>query len=188
MIKRNNTQPEKLLLPNLLLIAGSGQNTGKTTLACHILQKFSNDFDLIGLKTSPHFHLPTEGLQPVKITRNYKIYRELNPNTSKDSSRMLRAGALRVYLFMVTDIGLNPCFKWFLKNEYSGMPIVCESTSLAERVESGLTFYLENKNKKGGKSFSGSSSNIIKLHSNEQQLYPEISKMIFLKGKWILSE
>jgi len=42
--------------PNILLVSGNGRNSGKTTLACKIIERFSKDHEITGLKISPHFH------------------------------------------------------------------------------------------------------------------------------------
>lgn len=183
-----STQTNKLFLPGLLLIAGSGQNTGKTTLACRIIQKFSRKTDIIALKTSPHFHPPTVGLQPVMITENYKIYLEENPNTSKDTSRMLRAGAIRVYFCQVADTGLNECFNLFLKNEFSKYPMVCESSGLGNIVKGGVTFYMENPGNNKGPAIPEALYQPKRLIFDGKQFVPEISNLILSEMRWSFRE
>ena len=46
---------------NILLIAGSGQNVGKTTFACQLIQNVQNQKP-IAVKITPHFHKLTPGL------------------------------------------------------------------------------------------------------------------------------
>ncbi len=86
-----------LKLPQLLLIAGNGRDSGKTTLACLIIQKFSPEHQIIALKISPHKHRIAAGGKVICDTENLYIAEETNAGTGKDSSRMLQAGASRSF-------------------------------------------------------------------------------------------
>ena len=97
-----------LKLPQLLLIAGNGRDSGKTTLACLIIQKFSTDHQIIALKISPHKHRIAAGGKVICDTENLYIAEETNPGTGKDSSRMLQAGAGRSF-FICCDGGSIAC-------------------------------------------------------------------------------
>ena len=50
-----------MIIPNLLIIAGTGNKSGKTTLACRMIEQFRNP-GLISVKITPHFHETTPGL------------------------------------------------------------------------------------------------------------------------------
>ncbi len=43
-------------MPNILLIAGTGRNVGKTLLACEIIQQLSKTMAVTAIKTSSHEH------------------------------------------------------------------------------------------------------------------------------------
>ncbi|MBK8884338.1 MAG: hypothetical protein IPN67_18855 [Bacteroidales bacterium] len=53
-----------ITIPNLLLIAGTGTKSGKTTMACKIIRQFS-ELKITAIKITPHFHETTPGLLPV---------------------------------------------------------------------------------------------------------------------------
>jgi len=104
-----------MTISNLLLIAGAGTKSGKTTMACRIIESFP-ELRITAIKITPHFHETTEGLV-VKSERNgYAIYEETNANTSKDTSRMLKSGADKVWFAKVWDDQLFDVFREIMKN------------------------------------------------------------------------
>lgn len=126
-----------MLIPNLLLIAGTGSRTGKTFLACKIIKQFSN-LNITAIKISPHFHETTEGLISKTENKGYAIYEETNSDTSKDTSRMLKAGASKVYFAKVWDDQLYDVFKKIMGYVPSGVPVICESPALRNFAEPGV--------------------------------------------------
>jgi hypothetical protein len=126
-----------MVVPNLLIIAGTGNKSGKTTLACRIIEQFSN-LNLISVKITPHFHETTPGLNLLKEDTGYSVYEETNPETTKDTSRMLKSGALKVFFAKVTDKSIFEAFKQLLDLIPPGTPVICESPALRYYVEPGL--------------------------------------------------
>jgi len=129
---------EKILMPQLLLIAGTGRNTGKTTLVCKIIQKFSPVKSIIALKITPHFH---RNIQSGKILFNEtKLYiaEETDSTTGKDSSLMLKAGAQRSYFAMATDEYLGEVIQNIIRLIPSDALLVCESGGLRDWVVPGV--------------------------------------------------
>jgi hypothetical protein len=124
-------------IPNLLLIAGTGNKSGKTTLACRVIEQF-RDKGIAGIKITPHFHEITPGLVNLSESTGYSIYEETNSDTVKDTSRMLKAGAGRVFFAKVTDNDLIAAFRDILHRIPEGTPIVCESPALRYFAEPGL--------------------------------------------------
>ena len=91
-----------MVVPNLLLIAGTGNKSGKTTLACRIIDQFRHP-EIVAIKITPHFHETTPGLDSYFRKQGYSISEETDTETAKDTSRMLKAGASKVYFAKVTD-------------------------------------------------------------------------------------
>lgn len=115
---------------NVLLIAGSGRNVGKTSLACDVIKKASQKSEVIGLKISPHIHTQHEKTKLILDNDHFSIYQELDPTTDKDSSRMLRAGANKVFYIQSEESYIGKAFQ-LLKNKLDEkIPIVCESGGL----------------------------------------------------------
>lgn len=132
--------------PNLLLIAGTGRNTGKTSLACSIIKKISKKTQLVGLKISPHFHGETEGLIRRYSGEGFNIYEETSKRTGKDSSLMLNAGASRVYYIETEDNHLLLAFEHLQSILDTNIPLVCESPGLGKLIKAGVFIITDHNN------------------------------------------
>lgn len=124
---------------NLIIVAGSGRNVGKTELACRLIEKFSPSSDIYGLKVSAVY--PDEQIYhgahgPADETE--QLIEERRPNLDKDTSRMLRAGARRVFYLQGDDAGLKDGFEQFRSLIPPQAAVVCESGSLWKFVRPGL--------------------------------------------------
>lgn len=87
----------------ILLLSGNGQNVGKTTFACQAIQHLKKqDQKVYALKISPHFHTETPPNCIYQDDR-YILSLEKDPNTGKDSSRYLAAGAHESFILQVKD-------------------------------------------------------------------------------------
>ena len=138
--------------PNILLIAGTGRNSGKTTLACKIIEEFSKSSNIAALKISPHFHKQGETMEIIDKTQDYSIYIENNKKSGKDSSLMLNAGASPVYYIEVLDYSLLNSFESLMDKIPSNTPVVCESPALRKFISPGVFFIVDHPqtlNKKG---------------------------------------
>lgn len=120
--------------PNLIIIAATSGKSGKTTMACRIIEQFS-DKGIIAIRVSPHFHEKTEGLLPVDAGEGYCVSLETNPGTGKDTSRMLRSGASKVYLVETRDDLLAVVFQKLMGDIPESTPVVCESPALRDHFE-----------------------------------------------------
>jgi hypothetical protein len=139
-----------MIIPNLLLIAGTGTKSGKTTLACKIIKQFRN-LNITAIKISPHFHETTPGLVSIVESKGYAIYEETDSTSSKDTSRMLNAGASKVFFAKVWDDQLVKVFNEINDMIPSGTPVICESPALRNFIEPGvfiiMTSLIINKHK-----------------------------------------
>ncbi|MBU1011712.1 MAG: hypothetical protein KKG99_01790 [Bacteroidetes bacterium] len=125
--------------PNLLLIAGTGRNVGKTSLACALIDQTSISHKVIGVKISPHFHQISPTEKPIIKSENFEIIEELNSDGNKDSSRMLKAGASRVfYVQTKSDIALIEVMKELQQFWFDDTAVICESGGLRHFIEPGL--------------------------------------------------
>jgi len=126
-----------LTIPNLLLIAGTGTKSGKTSMACRIIRQFP-DLKITAIKITPHFHETTAGLVPVSEKSGYAIYEETERNSFKDTSRMVEAGADKVYFAKVWDDQLSDVFSEIMKSVPAGTPVICESPALRNFAAPGV--------------------------------------------------
>jgi hypothetical protein len=132
--------------PNLLLIAGQQQNVGKTTLACNIIAKFSREEDIAAFKVSPHFHQSTGDAKVIEEGDGFQILEETTFKSNKDTSRMLKAGAIKAFLLQTTEkalpAGLNALFKLVSKDQM----IICESAGVRDYIEPAVFLVLRQVN------------------------------------------
>jgi len=132
-------------LPGMILIAGTGRDSGKTTLACAIIRKFHGTIPLVALKISPHRHTEiTHGLVLINEPDIY-IEEETDPSTGKDSARMLDAGADRSFFIMASDDRLPKAIDVMIGRLDPGTFLVCESGGLRQWVEPGEFFVTTRK-------------------------------------------
>jgi hypothetical protein len=126
-----------IIIPNLLLIAGTGTKSGKTSVACKIIKQFPN-LKITAIKISPHFHETTTGLVLKSEKEGYSIYEETNGSTLKDTSRMLHSGANKVFFAKVWDNQLQNVFNEIMEYIPSNVPIICESPAIRNFFEPGV--------------------------------------------------
>ena len=139
-----------ITISNLLLIAGTGTKSGKTSMACKIIRQFP-ELRITAIKITPHFHETTSGLVTISEGTGYAIYEETERKGFKDTSRMVDAGAQKVYFAKVWDNQLFEVFNKIIKLIPEGTPIICESPALRNYAKPGvfiiMTSYTVNKHK-----------------------------------------
>lgn len=134
-----------MYLPNLIIIGGSSRNVGKTTLALSLVRKYAASEKITGLKVSSlrpdenSFH----GNHTDKPVSKFRILEEKNYIADKDTSKLLKAGAQKVFYIEATNDYLLPAFEEFLSVNSGKGPIICESGSLRNIVKPGLFVLLK---------------------------------------------
>lgn len=126
-------------MANVLIVGGSGRNVGKTEFVCRLIEKISATTDIYALKVSavyPDEHLyhgehPGEG-------GGRELFEELRLDSAKDTSRMLRAGAKRVFYLRSDGSDIARGFHTFLGQIPADSLIICESNSLNTVVRPAL--------------------------------------------------
>ncbi len=130
-----------IIHPNILLIAGSGRNVGKTSLACAIIDQFK-DSGISAIKISPHLHhLENEDNLLVK-NKYFQIINETSLEGLKDSSKMLKAGAEKVIYVQSEDDHIEEAFD--AANDFIDMHglIIVESGGLRKVLKPGVFLFL----------------------------------------------
>jgi Ni2+-binding GTPase involved in maturation of urease and hydrogenase len=126
-------------LKNLLIIGGTGRNTGKTELICTIISKISRQCHIYGAKTTDVAPRKAEmAAHTITGDSGWLIYEEENKKSGKDTSRMLGAGAHRVYYLQSNDENVAEGFLELLNLLPENTPLVCESNTLADHFKPGL--------------------------------------------------
>lgn len=129
-------------IKKLLIISGTGRNTGKTMLAEMLIRKFSAT-GTVGVKITPHPHPENAGLFLLVKNDDFLIYEETDKNNGKDTSRMLAAGAKHSYLVIAGDNSIENAFISFMSLIHNSLPIVCESPLLARFMQPDLLIVME---------------------------------------------
>jgi Ni2+-binding GTPase involved in maturation of urease and hydrogenase len=130
--------------PGLLLVSGTGRNSGKTTLVCKLIERHHTHCNITAIKISPHVHLLDPDDEALVVDERYGIFRETDPATGKDSSAMLNAGASEVFYIQTNDRYLLEAFKKLMTISTSGNLLICESGGLREHVLPDLFLIIHN--------------------------------------------
>ena len=130
--------------PNILLISGSGRNTGKTILACNIIRKWKEDEHIIAIKISAHHHDAATPLNLLHAGKGFTVWEE-NTKTHKDSGRFLDAGAAKVYYIEASDDKFLDAFRFVFNLHGKGSLIICESGALVKFIEPGVMLFIQRK-------------------------------------------
>jgi len=136
---------------NLLIIGSTGRNIGKTEFACGIIEKHSPNKEIFGTKIIPvdkneencHRGLESCGLCD-SLVGDYEIIEEKTIDSSKDTSRMLKAGAKKVYLLLVDRKCLEKGINAILKVIPNNALVVIESNTIRKVIEPGLFIVIKN--------------------------------------------
>lgn len=186
---------------NLLLIGAADRNVGKTEFACSLIKQTSlQGRKVIGVKVTT-VKDDNNGACPrggqgcgvcSSLSENFCLTQESDYATSKDTSRMLRAGASAVYWLRVRDGALKDGASALLEKIESsfgkGLPVVCESNSLRTVLEPGLFFVLNRQNnssvKQSCRTVEHHSDKKVTLLSIEQGFDFDLSKISFANDRW----
>ncbi len=91
-----------LKAPNTIIISGTGRNVGKTTYAMQLIKQYAAE-QPIAIKISSHSHNQTQNLIPIKVNSDFGIWEQAIVSDFKDSSKMLKAGASKVFYIEAKD-------------------------------------------------------------------------------------
>jgi hypothetical protein len=174
------------LLPRLLLISGSGRNSGKTTFACRVIEKFRPVKPLIAIKMSPHRHKVGPGGSIIWDEEKVFISEETDRGRGKDSSRMLAAGAQRSFFVMASDEELLKA--WDIIYGLSGAEAfyIGESAGLRRYVKPGLFIMVrhseESKRKADPFHYSDMADALVTVHENAFDF--QLDSLIISDNTW----
>jgi len=180
-------------IPGMLIIGGNARNIGKTTLACRIIKEFSDHHDIIGLKIVTHrkgdenYH----GTKEKELTDEFKIFEEKNAGIPKDTARMLRAGAKKVFMIRTKEQFLKEAINKFFSMINSSNIFVCESNSLNNIIKAGVYLmvkspYVENE-KQSARKLEKIADMVILSEQNSVAIENIDINLKLLNDKWILN-
>jgi len=128
---------KKTKAERLLIIGGTGRDAGKSSLAALLISRFA-DRGVNGIKITPHDHPDVSGLTLINGNDIFQVYEEKKLASDKDSARMLKAGALKVFLIVSPEAHLGEAFSLLQPLIIPGVPVICESPALRRYVEPDL--------------------------------------------------
>lgn len=171
-------------LTNLLIIAGTGRNSGKTTLACTIISQ-SGKHGIIAVKISPHEHNPSSSSVLIHSGGGFEIYRECSPGGSKDTQRMIEAGASEAYYIRADDLSVVDAFGLIYKKVPGNIPVVCESPVLRRYYVPGLFIIADSGFVQKRKDLEGI-ADLADLKVDFESGQPEPGIISFGEGRWFI--
>lgn len=177
------------MINNLCVIAGTGRNVGKTELACRLIAKISATHRVWGLKVSAIY--PDEGIYHGHHEANELpgyLSEETRRDTRKDTSRMLRAGAEKVFYLRAEDQDLEAGYHQFISLPPPDTVIICESNSLGSLVTPGLLLLVSCKDgpvKQRAKVLRPLAD--LEIISDGRSGFPELDRISFSRQGWQLA-
>ena len=132
--------------PNLLIISGTSRNVGKTTFACKLINQIAKENTVTAIKVTPHFHELGYSANILYKSDELVISQEMDADIPKDSSKMLNAGASKVYYIQGDDSQLEKVIDFLKPLIPNTNAIVCESAALRRLINPGV-FVLMSINK-----------------------------------------
>ncbi len=147
MINQNH-----LNIKNMLLVGSTVRNIGKTTFASSIINKWKDEYPIIGLKITT-IHDKSGKCQHgnegcgicTNIKDNYVILEEKSEN-KKDTGVLLSSGAMKVYWIRSLKDKLFEAINEFLNMIPKNTIIVCESNTLRKYVKPGVFVMMTKEN------------------------------------------
>jgi len=124
----------------LLIVGGTGRNVGKTEFICRLIEKISLQVPVFAIKVSAQF--PEEEIYHGNHSADesdFQVFEEMNRTSDKDTSRMLRAGAARVFYLRSDDRRIEAGFDSLLQQIPEKAAVVCESNSLGKFVTPAIS-------------------------------------------------
>lgn len=139
----------------MILIGSTARNSGKTTLAVSIIERYKNEMPVYAIKITTIaekngkcIHGGSDCGVCSNLKDNYEITEEKKSDGIKDTSLLLASGAHQVYWLKVVKEHLKEGINAVIARIPENALIVCESNSLRKVVHPG--FFVIVKNTKVG--------------------------------------
>ena len=181
-----------LKLDRMLMVGSTGANVGKTELACRIIKKFAGDTELVGIKVTTikekDGHCPRGGQGCgvcASLEGDFDVIQETDETSDKDTARLLRAGAAKVFWLRSMKGSLAKGFAALLDVVGPDSTLVCESNSLRRVVEPGLFIMVKSREQGTVKE----SAQQVMDYADEVVNFGDefdIDGLVLIDGKWRL--
>jgi len=131
----------------VLMIGGASRNVGKTTFSCKVIEHFSKEYPIVGLKVKTIYEGDNffHGKDRTPLESDFRLIEEFEDNTDEDTAKMLRSGAKHVFRLKVKNTALEKAFYHFKKQLEDDYLIICESNSLREVFKPDIFILIKHK-------------------------------------------
>jgi molybdopterin-guanine dinucleotide biosynthesis protein A len=186
-----------LKLEGMLMIGSAGANVGKTELACALIKKFSKSHDIKGVKVTTI--KAKDGQCPrggqgcgvcSSLDGNFYIMEETDSSSRKDTARLLKAGASRVFWLRVMKTHLKDGLSALVDIIGPDAVSICESNSLRQVVEPGLFLIVRGRGRKVWKSSARELRDYADriVTSDRKDFDLDIERIQLVGEKWAIKE
>ena len=131
-------------IPGMLMVGASCKADGKTTFTCSLIEKFSSQLDIVGVKISTidsinkSHHPDITGVgRSNSPLRPYYITQEKERCGHTDTARMMAAGAKKVLWLQTLNAHLEEGIKALVDNFSDETVSICESNRARRIIEPG---------------------------------------------------
>lgn len=158
-------------LENLILIGGGSRNLGKTEFVSQLISKYKKQHEIIAVKIKTIYEGDSffHGKDRNPLTSDYRITEFSEAKDKEDTSRMLNAGAERVFKIKSKNSSLGKAFRELLSQiNTQDKLIICESNSLRD-------FFIPHKF-------------FLILGTNNQEIKPSAERLLKFADKIIYSD
>ncbi len=177
----------------MLMIGAASRGAGKTQFACEVLQRYARTKGLVAIKVTPVDNpgaccpRGSEGCGVCEeLPGHYVISEEMTLNGKKDTSRLLVAGASKVFWLRSVRESLGEGVKAVLRRIPAGTGIVCESNSSRLVLEPGLFLVIQQKGqpdlKDSCRQVLPLADRIVEFDGAGWDLPPK--RVVFVEGRW----
>ncbi|HPE55097.1 MAG TPA: hypothetical protein PK904_01775 [Bacteroidales bacterium] len=179
----------KQKLINLLIVSGTGRNSGKTTIACELIHRIAKETIITSIKISPHVHTTAEMTKLIHDGVNFRIYQDIDLNPNKDTGRMLLAGSKMSYYIEARDSFVAEAFLKLYEMLKPGSPIICESPALYKFIKPAVFIIADSQivsNKKADVQVQLQNADMI-IDIHEKNWQDGLEEIVFHKTGWQVS-
>lgn len=183
-------------IPNMIILGAAGRNVGKTEFACELIRRYARTGTVVGIKVTTIKE--KDGKCPrggegcgvcSSLAGNYMITEEREGPPAKDTIRMLRAGAEKVFWLRVLQDHLEEGMRDLLSRIPANACLVCESNSSRAVVKPGLFLVIREAGsttiKDSCRKVIEHADQLVSFHGTGWDFSPD--QVVFEQGQWRLS-
>jgi molybdopterin-guanine dinucleotide biosynthesis protein A len=182
-------------VPGLLLVGAAQRDAGKTTFACALVERLARTGPVLGVKVT--LIRADEGPCPHGGTEchdcmlpggaSFVLAEEHGAKPDKDTSRLLAAGAGRVFWLRACESHLAEARDALLARLDPGVPVVCESNTFRRAVDPDLFVVLEREGATSRKASCEAVRELADLEivSDGARFVPAPDAFTLQEGRWV---